>query len=96
MGRPSPGLDITSSPLDGVDPDESPVKAEVVDQDAVVQVEVEVTGGQRVENITLVAIDLTLDNDLEGFNDLLSKIRDRYSEAIRLRKKRNYRRFKFL
>ena len=45
---------------------------------------------------TLVAIDLTLDNDLEGFNNLLSKIRDRYSEAIRLRKKRNYRRFKFL
>ena len=45
---------------------------------------------------TLVAIDLTLDNDLDEFDKLLAKIRTSYGDAIRLRQKRQYRRFKFV
>lgn len=45
---------------------------------------------------TLVAIDLTLDNDLNKFDKLLAKIRTSYGDAIRLRQKRQYRRFKFV
>ncbi len=45
---------------------------------------------------TLVAIDLTLDSDLDEFDKLLAKIRTSYGDAIRLRQKRQYRRFKFV
>lgn len=45
---------------------------------------------------TLVAIDLTLDSDISAFSELLAKIRDNYSNAIRRRKKQQYRRFKFI
>ncbi len=45
---------------------------------------------------TLVAIDLTLDNDINAFSELLAKIRDNYGSAIRQRKKQQYRRFKFV
>lgn len=45
---------------------------------------------------TLVAIDLTLDSDLDEFDKLLARIRSSYGDAIRLRKERQYRRFKFV
>ncbi len=45
---------------------------------------------------TLVAIDLTLDNDINAFGELLAKIRDNYGNAVRQRKKQRYRRFKFV
>lgn len=45
---------------------------------------------------TLVAIDLTLDSDLDEFDKLLAKIRTSYGDAIRLRQKRSYKRFKFV
>lgn len=45
---------------------------------------------------TLIAIDLTLDNDIQAFSELLAKIRDNYSSALRQRKKQQYKRFKFL
>lgn len=45
---------------------------------------------------TLVAIDLTLDNDISAFSELLARIRDSYGGAIRQRKKQHYRRFKFI
>ena len=45
---------------------------------------------------TLVAIDLTLDDDLDEFDKLLGKIRASYGDAIRLRQKRQYRRFRFV
>ena len=45
---------------------------------------------------TLVAIDLTLDSDLDEFDKLLTKIRDSYGAAIRLRRERKYKRFKFV
>lgn len=45
---------------------------------------------------TLVAVDLTLDSDLDEFDKLLSRIRDTYGAAIRIRKKQKYRRFKFI
>lgn len=45
---------------------------------------------------TLVAIDLTLDSDINAFGELLAKIRDNYGNAIRQRKRQQYRRFKFI
>ena len=45
---------------------------------------------------TLIAIDLTLDNDIQAFSELLAKIRDNYSSALRQRKKQQYKRFKFI
>ena len=45
---------------------------------------------------TLVAIDLTLDNDINAFSELLAKIRDNYGNALRQRKKQQYRRFRFV
>lgn len=57
MGNnPSPTLNIASFLLDGLDPDEGLAEAEVVDQDAVVQVKIEVPGGQRVEDVALVVL----------------------------------------
>lgn len=45
---------------------------------------------------TLVAVDLTLDGDIDAFDELLARIRDNYSNALRQRKKQQYKRFKFV
>lgn len=66
MNRPGPGLDGGALLFDGGDGAEGFAHTQVVDQDAVIEVDGEVAGGERVEDVTLV-VGAFLDGGLELF-----------------------------
>ena len=66
MNGPGPGLDGGAFLFDCGDGSNGFAHAQVVDQDAVIEVDGEVAGGERVEDVTLV-VDALLDGSLQLF-----------------------------